>query len=308
MRFRAAGEAIPPAEAPLQGNKEDPTMPTVRSVPTLALTTLLVAGFAATGCVPQQKYDELMTAYRGKEQALLASQAELDTARTNERALRQQVVRSTDEMRQLERFRAAASGDIDRLLADYDRLQRQLVELGAGPLPAEVTAALTDLAARYPDVLQFDERRGMLRFSADFTFPPGSTNLSDSAGAALRTFAQILNSEAAQTLEVRVVGHTDNVPIGRPETRARHPTNLHLSAHRAIAVRDALVSSQVAPARFSVIGYGEFRPVVPNTRAGAPENRRVEVYLAPLVVPGDLPVGGSITETVVRVPAEDPAK
>jgi chemotaxis protein MotB len=272
----------------------------------LAATTALLAG-AGVGCVPQQRYDELMTAYRGQEQTLLSTRSELETARENERLLRDQLVSSSDELRRLERFRDGASGEIDRMLADYDRLQRQLVELGAGPLPQEIAAAIADLAARYPDVLEFDAGRGLVRFAADFTVPLGSTDLSESARQAIRTFAGILNSAPASNLEIRIVGHTDNVPIGRPDTRAKHPTNLHLSAHRAISVRDALVNASVAPARFSVMAYGEFRPLVPNTRRGAPQNRRVEIFLAPLLVPSEEGGVGIGEETIVVVP-EEPSK
>jgi len=258
----------------------------------------------AVGCVPQQRYDELMTAYRGKEQLLLSTQNDLDTARNNERVLRGQLLQATEDIRSLERMRDGSGQDLDRLLTDYDRLQRQLIELGAGPLPAEVVDALTELASRYPEVLEFDAQRGLVRFAADFTFPLGSVELSDSARQALRTFAGILASPDAQVLEVRVVGHTDNVPISRPQTRASHPSNVHLSVHRAIAVRDALVAAGVAPARFSVMGYGEYRPVAANGRNGSPENRRVEVFLTPMLVPSG-PAADELSETIVQVEVDD---
>jgi len=281
-----------------------------RFVPTrpvrLLLPMLMLAG---VGCVPQQRYDELMTAYRGKEQSLLSTENDLSISRSNERALREQLLKATEDIRALESLRGTNSGDIDRLLADYDRLQRQLVELGSGPLPDEVVDALNDLASRYPQLLQFDAQRGLLRFAADFTFALGSTELSDSAQAALRTLAGILASPEAQGLEIRVVGHTDNVPIRRAETRAKHPTNLHLSAHRAIAVRDALVTDGVNPIRFSVVGYGEFRPVVANGKNGAPENRRVEVFLTPMLVPtGGVPSAPAVTESTIVVVEEEPTK
>ena len=80
----------------------------------------------AVGCVPQQRYDELMTAYRGKEQLLLSTQNDLDTARNNERVLRGQLLQATEDIRSLERMRDGSGQDLDRLLTDYDRLQRQL--------------------------------------------------------------------------------------------------------------------------------------------------------------------------------------
>ncbi len=262
---------------------------------TLRLVLPLAAfSLAGLGCVPQQRYDELMTAYRGKEQQLLSTQNDLDTAKNNERVLRQQLLQATEDIRSLERMRDGSSADLDRLVSDYDRLQRQLVELGAGPLPAEVVDALTELAARYPEVLEFDAQR----------FPLGSVKLSESARQALATFAGILDSVGAENLEIRIVGHTDNVPISRPQTRASHPSNVHLSVHRAIAVRDALVAAGVAPARFSVMGYGEYRPVAANGRNGSPENRRVEVFLTPMLVPSG-PAADELSETIVQVEVDD---
>lgn len=265
---------------------------------------LAAFSLAGLGCVPQQRYDELMTAYRGKEQQLLSTQNDLDTAKNNERVLRGQLLKATEDIRSLERMRDGSSSDLDRLVSDYDRLQRQLVELGAGPLPAEVIDALTELATRYPEVLEFDAQRGMIRFNADFTFPLGSVKLSESARQALATFAGILDSVGAENLEIRIVGHTDNVPISRPQTRASHPSNVHLSVHRAIAVRDALVAAGVAPARFSVMGYGEYRPVAANGRNGSPENRRVEVFLTPMLVPSG-PAADELSETIVQVEVDD---
>ena len=56
---------------------------------------------------------------------------------------------------------------------------------------------------------------------------------------------------------------------------------MHLSAHRAISVRETLVSDGVGANRFMVAGYGEFRPVTENSTKGAQANRRVELYLKP---------------------------
>ncbi|NCF41171.1 MAG: OmpA family protein, partial [Planctomycetia bacterium] len=64
--------------------------------------------------------------------------------------------------------------------------------------------------------------------------------------------------------------------------RAKHPTNMHLSTHRAISVRDALVKDGIAANRVQVAGYGEFRPVAENGKRGSATNRRVEIFLTPM--------------------------
>ena len=74
---------------------------------------------------------------------------------------------------------------------------------------------------------------------------------------ALRGFSDIIKSPAAAGFEVIVVGHTDNKPISRPQTKQNHPTNWHLSAHRSIAVANVLLRNGYQPERVGVMGCGE---------------------------------------------------
>jgi chemotaxis protein MotB len=233
-----------------------------------------VALIALAGCVPQSQYDDLMNAYRAKEQQLLQMQNEFDTARANEDLLRKQL---GEAMARLEGLKGSGSQ------AEIDALKKQISELiaqiGSTPLPSEVNQMIIDLVAMYPDVLEFDEKTGIVRFKSDVTFESGSAKLSSKANAVLVKFADILNTDVATNLEVRVVGHTDNVRISKPATLKEHPTNIHLSAHRAISVREALVKDGVGSNRFMVGGYGEYRPIAENTKKGNEANRRVELYL-----------------------------
>jgi chemotaxis protein MotB len=76
--------------------------------------------------------------------------------------------------------------------------------------------------------------------------------------------------------EVRVGGHTDNVPI---ET-ALYGSNWELSSARAVAVVKYLVAGGIDATRLAAAGYGEFRPVAPNdTRANRAKNRRAELLI-----------------------------
>ncbi len=264
-------------------------------------TTLIgLVALIGVGCVPQAKYNDLELAYRSQQQQLLRSQGDLETTRANESRLRSQLAQAAGDLASLEALRKGQNVDVDKLLADYESLLKKIGDLNGGPLPAEVNAALSALAAQYPDILQFDERRGMLRFAADFTFDPGSAALKPSAAAVLGKLASVLNSTEAASFEVVVVGHTDNVPIRK--SAAQHPTNMHLSAHRAISVRDGLAQDGVAASRFLVAGYGEFRPMVANGPTGAAQNRRVDVYLMPYFVTTDADLSGA-----AALPAPAPA-
>jgi chemotaxis protein MotB len=145
-----------------------------------------------------------------------------------------------------------------------------------------VNEGLRALADANPDIFEYDEKRGMLRFKSDVTFDLGSAKLTAKAESVIAKVASILNTSEARDLEVRVVGHTDNVPIRKSSTAAQHPTNIHLSAHRSISVRDALAKDGVDANRFMVAGYGEFRPIASNSARGNEMNRRVELYLVPM--------------------------
>jgi chemotaxis protein MotB len=76
---------------------------------------------------------------------------------------------------------------------------------------------------------------------------------------------------------VSVEGYTDNLPISTHD----FPSNWELSARRATNVVHYLVDQKNFPAsRFFVVGYGEYRPVVPNsTEANRAKNRRVDIVI-----------------------------
>jgi flagellar motor protein MotB len=253
---------------------------------------------ASAGCVPEQKYNDLLTAYKGQEQQLLTAQNELATARANEERLRTQIAATMADLEELQKRMASGNGDLDAWIAKYDELKKQLASLEINQLPPDLSKELEALALSNPDVFEFDPRTGMLRFKNDFTFDAGSDQLKPGASAVLGKLADILNTNSAAKFEVKVVGHTDNTPVVR--TKAKFGTNLMLSVYRSASLRNALVKDGVSARRFQIAGYGEFRPVVVNGNKGATENRRVELFLTPLAF--DLSADGPTSED--RTPAE----
>jgi chemotaxis protein MotB len=76
---------------------------------------------------------------------------------------------------------------------------------------------------------------------------------------------------------VRVEGHTDNVPIHND----RFKDNWELSIARAMSVIRYIRDQQVIdPRRLRPVGCGEFHPVASNdTQDGRALNRRVEIFI-----------------------------
>ena len=244
----------------------------------IATGALMLAGI---GCVQQDKYDNTVLSARSLKEQLVVTERERDTARANLDDVRGQLSEAKAMNVQLQDQVVVVNADFEDQVAKYDELLRRVSQLEFGPLPVELEMALDHLAAAYPELLSFDAAHGLLRFSSDFTFDLGSAEVRSDAKATLVTLADILNSDEASTFELRLIGHTDNVPVERPSTMQRHPTNVHLSVHRAISVRDLLVDAGVDAVRIQVAGYGEFRPIVPNDKKGAAENRRVELVMVP---------------------------
>ncbi|MFY0543849.1 flagellar motor protein MotB [Brevibacillus sp. H7] len=106
--------------------------------------------------------------------------------------------------------------------------------------------------------------------------------LFDSGSAALKPEARKLATEMSAMLvphpkQVTVTGHTDNVPINKPE----FPSNWDLSVKRAVNFLKILLENKsLDPSKFSATGKGEYHPVASNsTPEGRAKNRRVEVAI-----------------------------
>ena len=109
-------------------------------------------------------------------------------------------------------------------------------------------------------------------FKSDYLFATNSATILPGAQPELQRVSDVLRQYPETTIQVS--GHTDN--------QGSEVYNQQLSERRAQAVRDAIVGMGVDPARITVIGYGESRPIASNdTAAGRTQNRRVEVRIVP---------------------------
>jgi chemotaxis protein MotB len=156
------------------------------------------------------------------------------------------------------------------------------VTVGPGKLPAELDIALQQFANNNSASVSYDGQNGLLKWTSDLVFAFASDVVKNTAKDSLQRFSQIMSQPAASGFDVLVVGHTDSVPIRRAGTLQNHPTNRHLSVHRSIAVAKVLQDFGVRPERVGVMGFGQYRPLVPNdTPEKRAQNRRVEMYIVP---------------------------
>ncbi|HWR89853.1 MAG TPA: OmpA family protein [Dissulfurispiraceae bacterium] len=118
-----------------------------------------------------------------------------------------------------------------------------------------------------------DPRGTVITFSEKTLFPSGSAEVRQEADAVLQRVSKVLGTVRSHII---IEGHTDDRPI----TGARYASNWELSTARAASVLHVFISHGLDPNRFSLAGYGEFRPVGKNdSDEGRARNRRVEVVI-----------------------------
>jgi len=249
-----------------------------RSLALLALAALVAGGTG--GCASIDELDRSNDTARGALNARLSAEKERDELRLANEQLRGQLGRSESGLSELQAQNAALRKAMNDSGMSLDDLQKKLAALEFGPLDEKTDQALQQLAAQYPDLIKYDSARGMLRFASDLTFDSGSAIVKDSARSSIDALGKILTTSSASGYEVHIAGHTDSQRISS-STSKLHPTNVHLSCHRAISVREELTKLGVAPTKIMAAGWGEFRPLVANSSNGnTPQNRRVEIFLA----------------------------
>jgi chemotaxis protein MotB len=104
-------------------------------------------------------------------------------------------------------------------------------------------------------------------------FETGKANIRPEALVTLNKISAFLDSVPNN---IRVEGHTDNVPINTPQ----FPSNWHLSVARSMTTGYYIIQRGISPERLSIAGYSEYKPVASNdTPENRSKNRRVEIVI-----------------------------
>ncbi len=263
-----------------------------RMLVTPALALVLVGLLAAGGCVPQGEYDEALSMNMKLKRQLEDCQSQLrgiegerGTFGASLAECQARLDARSREVEVLNDQNRALQGSLEELTARYRELEARLGQAPPqfGALPTQVNAALQQLASEYPDLVEFDAQRGMLKLKSDLTFAKGSADLNPQATAAIQRFGQILATAEARAFNIYVAGHTDNIPVRQPRTVELYRDNWGLSAARAMSVVRTLGQAGVTPARIAGIGFGDNHPIAPNApgQKGNEANRRVEIWIVP---------------------------
>jgi chemotaxis protein MotB len=162
-----------------------------------------------------------------------------------------------------------------KLSAPLDKLT------GPPPVPKDLGAVQRELASalapeieRHEVVLKATREGLVISLQEMGFFESGSAELRANSEAAVARIAGVLS---AQTNNVRIEGHTDNVPIHN----SQFASNWELSTARATEmIRLFIIQYDLPATRLSAAGYAEFHPAASNdTVAGRARNRRVDIVV-----------------------------
>lgn len=218
------------------------------------LTAAVLAAIAvsAAGCgVARDTYDRDVNALRETNEQLEARVREL-----------QPIAEAYDRLSREYKISEAES-------QFYDSIAKQLADALAGLRGADGTD------------MSFDPKKGVWTFGTDLLFDSGSFTVGPKGMEILRKFA---DAYRGQNMRFRIVGHTDNAPIVRANTKSRldTDTNMELSSNRAMAVYAQLLKFNLPESRFAeIVGMGNSSPAAPNDKnsVNRKKNRRVEIFL-----------------------------
>lgn len=233
---------------------------------------VLAAGFIVSGCVSSGKFEKMEA---GKNVEIMTLQQQRVELEKQSAELAQQKSRLEQQSADLERQNTAIQEQVSileqqkaALLAASQRRQQQYETLVQG-LSKEVEKGQLQVR-QYQNMLTVD-------LAEQIFFDSGQAALKSGGKGVLKKVGEALKGYENKT--IRVVGHTDNVPIANV-LQGTFPTNWELSVARATNVVRFLQDVGIPPQRMAVSGRGEYDPVAPNdTPEGRRKNRRIEIML-----------------------------
>jgi chemotaxis protein MotB len=168
------------------------------------------------------------------------------------------------EKARLEQERAAKEAEIQRLTRTHEELTKSLeAEIAKGDI--KIKQVRDRLTINMVDRVLFDS---------------GHSKVKPSGLKVLKQVSDILKNVTDK--QIRIEGHTDNVPIG-VRLKERFQTNWELSTARATSVvRYLIEEGGVDRANLLAVGYADTKPIASNdTEEGRTANRRIEIALYP---------------------------
>jgi len=241
--------------------------------------TILTAVFVLSGCVSTGTYKKME---EGKNQEIAGLQQDKDSLVKQKGDLEKQkgqLEKVNADLQQkvtaAEQQKAAVQQQVGSLqqekaalMASNQQQQKQYQELVQG-LSKEVEKGQLQVK-QYKNMLSVDLAEQIFFDSGRAMLKKGGKEVLKKVGEALKGYENKI---------IRVVGHTDNVPLAK-SLQNIYPSNWELSVARATNVVRYLQEVGIPPERMVPSGRAEYDPVASNdTPEGRQKNRRIEIML-----------------------------
>jgi len=233
---------------------------------------VLAVGLTVSGCVSSGKFKKMEA---DKNQEIAALQKDKATLEQQKGDLEKQKTDLEQQKGTLEQQHAASQQQVSSLqqekaalMASSQQQQKQYEALVQG-LSKEVEKGQLQVK-QYKNMLAVDLAEQIFFDSGRATLKKEGKEVLKKVGDALKGYENKI---------IRVVGHTDNVPVAK-SLQATFPSNWELSVARATNVVRYLQEVGVPPERMVPSGRAQYDPVAPNdTPEGRQKNRRIEIML-----------------------------
>lgn len=256
----------------------------------------ITAAAVLSGCVSTKKYEASRdTVYILETEKAVLEEKLLDTSQKLNKEISARKALETD-VAALKTQKADLIQSNDSLIETNRGLNETIAKLSRESLDAikEKDRAMAELKKTFNNLvselneeikkgeIEVTQLRDKLTLSMveKILFDSGRADIKQNGKAVLDRVADILRK--VKDKQIRIEGHTDNVPIGSV-LALKFPTNWELSTARSTTVVRYLQEQGVDPAYLSAAGYSEYRPVGSNdTEEERAKNRRIEIVLIPL--------------------------
>jgi len=235
----------------------------------------------ATGCVSTGTFKKMEADKNGEIAELQKQKGALEGQKKGleeqKLKLEQDITQLKQQTASLEQKNKSAEQEKAALLAASQQRQQQYEQLVQG-LSKEVEKGQLQVR-QYQNMLAVD-------LAEQIFFDSGRAALKKEGKEVLKKVADAL--KGYENKIIRVVGHTDNVPLAK-SLQGTFPTNWELSVARATTVVRFLQDAGIPPERMIPSGRGEYEPVAPNdTPEGRQKNRRIEIMLIDKSLVGEM--------------------
>lgn len=282
---------------------------------------LLGAALLSGGCVSKTRFEQQVAESNLLRETIASKNAELQQLEDRYQELRKGKNALNEKIGEVLLQNSNLQQDILRARADLDRMEKLYTSKNAeaGAAMAEMRVTIDSLEESNRDLRQqleaerqarqeqvselkgtYDQLVGKLQQEIDrgevtiselegkltvnlverIIFDSGKAEIKKNGLTVLRQVGEILREVAGK--DIRVEGHTDNVPISS-RLKDRFPSNWELSAARATnVVRFLQDEVGIAGEKLFACGFGKYRPIADNTTAeGRAQNRRIQIILVP---------------------------